>query len=282
MRALKKFDKVIAPSENTKKLFNEVYEDLEIEVVEHGVEYKKYENSRKIEKDQEFNIAFVGAMAIHKGSFILKELIKNNNNLKIKIHLFGKANEQDLAKSRANYINHGPYKRGELPGLLIKNNIDLVCILATCPETYSYTLTESYMAKIPVLGFNIGAVGDRVEKDNTGWTMELTKDSSKVLEKINEIRNNPEEYSKKKMALEEYKFKTTKEMQEYYEKLYNSIDSKNEKMNVYNFIDYRIITTKVDFEQYMALYSHVVRRYEKMRGSKIWKIAKKIKGKLKK
>ena len=34
---LEKFDKIIVPSENTKKLFINVYKDLEIEVVEHGV-----------------------------------------------------------------------------------------------------------------------------------------------------------------------------------------------------------------------------------------------------
>ena len=75
-QVLKKFDKVIVPSENTKKLFNEVYNDLDIEVVEHGIDYKKYENTRTFEPNNEFNVAFVGAMAIHKGSLILKDLIK--------------------------------------------------------------------------------------------------------------------------------------------------------------------------------------------------------------
>ena len=162
---LEQFDKIIVPSENTKKIFNNIYKELDIEVVEHGVEVIKTSKKEKEKSKNTFDIAFVGAMAIHKGSNILKELIKKNTDKNIRIHLFGKANEKDLEKSKSNYINHGAYKRGELPQLLIDNDIDLVCIFATWPETYSYTLTECYMAKIPVITFDIGAVGDRVKKD---------------------------------------------------------------------------------------------------------------------
>ena len=162
---LEQFDKIIVPSENTKKIFNNIYKELDIEVVEHGVEVIKTSKKEKEKSKNTFDIAFVGAMAIHKGSNILKELIKKNTDKNIRIHLFGKANEKDLEKSKSNYINHRAYKRGELPQLLIDNDIDLVCIFATWPETYSYTLTECYMAKIPVITFDIGAVGDRVKKD---------------------------------------------------------------------------------------------------------------------
>ena len=160
---LEKFDKIIVPSENTKKLFTNVYKDLEIEVVEHGVTIIQTKKAER--KSKEFNVAFVGAMAIHKGSNILKDLIRKNNNVNIKIHLFGKSEDRELCKNKSNYIFHGQYTRGELPQLLVDNDIDLVCIFATWPETYSYTLTESYMAKVPVLTFDIGAVGDRVKKD---------------------------------------------------------------------------------------------------------------------
>ena len=282
-RVLEQFDKIIVPSENTKKIFSNIYKDLEIEAVEHGVDViipKKREN--EVNKNT-FDIAFVGAMAIHKGSNILKDLINKNNNSNIKIHLFGKANEKALMKSRSNYINHGPYKRGELPGLLVDNNIDLVCIFATWPETYSYTLTECYMAQIPVLTFNIGAVGDRVEKDGLGWTIELSTDTSKILEKIQEISKNKEEYKKVKANFAKYKFKSIEEMQKYYEELYKKIEVKEENnvANVYMFMEYRGKTKELEFNQYQAQYGHIVHRYETMRRTKMWKIAKKIKSKLK-
>ena len=280
---LEKFNKIIVPSENTKSIFEKVYKNLKFEVVEHGVKVIEVKNKQQKEEIKSFNVAFVGAMAIHKGGNILKDLIKTNNNSNIKIHLFGKSELPELTKNRKNYINHGPYKRGELPQLLIDNNIDLVCIFATWPETYSYTLTECYMAHVPVLTFDIGAVGDRVKKDGLGWTIEFNTKSSKILEKINEISNNNVEYKTKKANFDKYEFKTLEKMQEYYEELYKSIEIENinKIANIYQFMEYRTKTLEVDFQQYQALYGHVIYRYEKMRNTKIWKIAKKIKRKIK-
>ena len=280
---IEKFDKIIVPSENTKKLFNNVYKDLKIEVVEHGVKIINTNNKENKSNNKEFNIAFVGAMAIHKGEKILKELVKTNTNSNIKIHLFGKTDDKELVKSTKFYINHGKYVREELPQLLIDNNIDLACIFATCPETYSYTLSECYMAHIPILTFDIGAVGDRVKNDDLGWVIEFNTNSSKILEKIVEISNNTDEYKKKKDNFKNYKFKTIEQMQEYYNNLYMNIKTyeKNELVDIYMFLDYKAKTNELDFNEYKAIYGHVVHRYEMMRNSKMWKIAKKIKAHLK-
>ena len=281
---LEKFDKIIVPSENTKTIFEEYYKGINFEVVEHGVNVIKVEQKTE-QKSKEFNIAFVGAMAIHKGSNILKELIKKNTNSNIKIHLFGKPNSKELAKSRVNYINHGKYKRGELPQLLIDNNIDLVCIFATWPETYSYTLTECYMAQIPILTFDIGAVGDRVKQDDLGWVIDFDLNSENIIKKIKEISNNKKEYKIKKENFKKYKFKTIKDMQEYYKKLYDKIlDEKNienKENDIYSFINYKKAAKDLELNQYQLSYGHVVHKYEKLRNTKMWKIAKKIKRKLK-
>lgn len=278
---LKRFDKIIVPSENTKKQFKRVYEDLNTEIVEHGVNIIEIKETNSDNKET-FDIAFVGAMAIHKGSNILKSLIRENNNPKIRIHLFGKSEDEFLKKNRKNYINHGTYTRGELPQLLVKNNIDLVCMFTTWPETYSYTLTESYMAKVPVLTFDIGAVGDRVKADNLGWTIDFTTDSNKILKKINEINNNKEEYKNKKQNFNNYKFKEVEEMQKYYEDLYKKIDRKNNDfVDGYYFMEYRAKTKELELNQLHALYGHVIYKYEKMRDTKIWRLLKKVKAKIK-
>lgn len=281
LEVLEKFDKIIVPSENTKKIFNNIYKDLEIEVVEHGVDIVEVKEKQLKDKNT-FDIAFVGAMAIHKGSNILKYLIKNNKNSNIRIHLFGKPNDEQLSKSSGNYINHGAYIRGQLPQLLVDNNIDLVCIFATWPETYSYTLTETYMAKIPILTFNIGAVGERIEKDGLGWTIDFNESYDKILEKIKEISNNEKEYKQKKENFQNYIFKNVKEMQKYYNDLYINIESESYKKNanIYTFMSYRAKTKENELNQYQAMYGHVIHRYEMMRRSKWWKLAKKIKRKL--
>ena len=279
-KVLQKFDKIIVPSENTKKQFEKIYPGLKIEVVEHGVKVEKIEFKDQKEKDT-FDIAFVGAMAIHKGSMVLRNLINKCNNPKIKIHLFGKSEDELLTKNRKNYIYHGPYKRGELPQLLVNNNIDLVCMFTTWPETYSYTLTESYMAKVPVISFDIGAVGDRIKKDKLGWVVSFDN-FDKILEKIEEISNNKDEYKKIKSNFEKYEFKTVEEMQNYYTNIYNNIEiTQNNGINLYKLLEYKDKNQAMEFVYYQSTYGHVVHKYEMMRKSKVWKIAKKIKGKIK-
>lgn len=275
---LSKFDLRIVPSENTQKLFKAIYPELDFEVVEHGVEVIDVSCVKPVKANGCFNVAFVGAMAIHKGGNILKELKNQNVGKDIKIHLFGKSEIPALYKSNANYINHGPYSRGELPKLLIENGIDLVCIFATWPETYSYTLTECYMAHIPVLTFDLGAVGDRVKKDGLGWTIEFTANSDIILSKIKEIKNNKTEYDKIKSSFDNYSFKKLESMQDYYESLYlkNFKETKKEN-NIYSFIEYKSKIAEIELQQTMATYGHVINRYEHARHTLIWRIAKKIK-----
>ena len=219
-------------------------------------------------------------MAPHKGSNILKELIEKNKDNAIKIHLIGKSEDKKLNNNTSNYINHGKYKRGELPKLLVENNIDLVCIFATWPETYSYTLTETYMAKVPVLTFDIGAVGDRVKKDKLGWVIPFDEKVDKILEKIQDIRNNRKEYNKIKNNFENYKYKTTEQMQEEYKKMYEKVEIKNNLVDIKSIQQLENKSKEMDFNHYQAMYGHVVYKYEKIRSSKIWKIAKKIKAKI--
>ena len=279
-KVLKKFDKIIVPSQNTKEQFEKVYKDLNIEVIEHGVNLIKI-NKKEEQKDRDvFNVSFVGAMAPHKGSNILKELIEKNKDNAIKIHLIGKSEDKKLNNNTSNYINHGKYKRGELPKLLVENNIDLVCIFATWPETYSYTLTETYMAKVPVLTFDIGAVGDRVKQDKLGWVIPFDEKVDKILEKIQDIRNNRKEYNTIKNNFENYKYKTTEQMQKEYKKMYEKVEMENKLVDIRSIKQLENKSNEIDFNYYRAMYGHVVYRYEKIRASKIWKIAQKIKAKI--
>ena len=278
---LQKFDKIIVPSEDTKMQFEKVYPNLKIDVIEHGVDLINIDKKKKNNIDKKtFDIAFVGAMAPHKGSGILKELIEKNKDSNIRIHLFGKSDDCKLNRSTSKYINHGPYTRGQLPKLLMENNIDLVCIFATWPETYSYTLTETYMAKVPVLTFDIGAVGERIQKDKLGWIIPFDESANNILNKIKEISQNKQEYQKVVKQFENYKFKSTEEMQKIYIELYK--DSKNNKATInLNSIKNLINKNKeLDFVNYVLTYGHLIHRYEKMRNTKIWRIAKKIKRKV--
>ena len=220
---LSNFDKVIVPSKSTCNTISKVYKDLNIDIIEHGLDiddnmYDLDVNSKK------FNVAFVGVMAIHKGARILEYLIKNTKNENIVYHLFGDSEFSSLRKNKSNYIFHGKYSRTELSSLLKNNNINLVCNLSICEETYSYTLTEVIASGVPVLGFDIGAVGQRIKESKCGYVIPATDDNSCVYTKILDIYNNREEYIKIVQNVKKYKIKTLDKMVNEYFELYSESD----------------------------------------------------------
>jgi len=284
---LKKFDKIIVPSENTKKHYEKNYNHLEIDVIEHGVKVIKVVQEEKKAKTT-FDIAFVGVMAPHKGGNTLKQLIKESEDLNLKIHLFGVTDDEELEKNQHNYKNHGAYLREELPQLLTDNHIDLGCILSLCPETYSYTLTETYMAKIPVLSFDIGAVGDRIKKDKLGWVLPVNSTVTQILEKIDEIKVDKVGYESVRKNYEHYQFKTIEEMQENYRDLYDSIfeegkaSSVSDLTDIYDYryknlvfeLNYDMRKLTDDLRELNGRYNYEVEKVAALQNSTSWKLTK--------
>lgn len=214
--------RIICPSKNCKNEIQKTYKKVKFEVIEHGIELNHIKSTLTVQNNKIIDVAFVGAIGYHKGSKILNELITKYKNRKIRIHLFGIL-DQPVPKNNKYFYNHGIYKRENLQNLLRKYKIKLVCLFSICPETFSYTLSECIAAGIPVLGFNIGAINDRVLQDNLGWIIDKNTSTSNIVKKIIDIKNNPEEYNQKIKAINNYKIKTVFEMCQDYLKIYNQI-----------------------------------------------------------
>lgn len=215
---LSKIDKIIVPSNNTKILINKVYGDIKIDVIPHGVKENNCKYTPVIENV--FNVAFVGVVSIHKGGNVLTKLV-NKKIPGVKYHLFGKTEFSSLKKNKSNYINHGEYRRNDLSKLLGESKINLACLLAIWPETYSYTLTECLQNNIPVLTFDIGAIAERVKEYDLGYIIPLDSSIDEIIAKIKEIKNDKKEYARKVNNIKKYKVKTIKEMAENYRNIYN-------------------------------------------------------------
>ena len=276
---LKKMDYIFTPSESTKDIIEGQLGSLNCQVQEHGV-FISRNTAKKIDKNvQQFNIAFVGFMAKHKGRDIAKYLINNCNSKKIKFHLFGDSDTDALKKDRDNFIYHGRYKRDELSKLLSENNIHLICNLSIWPETYSYTLTETIACGVPVLSYDIGAVAERIKKYGFGWTLS-DQDNTKTLQTILDISNNIAEYNEVIDKLNNYKIKTIEEMLEYYDNLYGTVDNKTyslENLHTLLILDQKEKVVGLDAKTKQMLNSKRWRLIQKIKlPESIWNMARKI------
>lgn len=224
---LKIAKKVIAPSLCTKKLFLNVYTDLEINVLGHGYNRINNKQSRcnlNKENNKKLNIAFIGGISEEKGLRYLKELIFEAKKSDITIHLFGMSGSKKYNKSRSNYIYHGEYIQKDLPDLLLENNIKLICLLSMWPETYSYTLSESLISEIPVIAFDLGAIAERVKAIDAGWIFPINTTAKDIFKFISTIKTD---------LLEEYKEKV-KNIKHHLEKMKSVKDMSNEYTEIYN------------------------------------------------
>jgi len=228
---LKQVDKVITPSTNARELVNQVYKDINVYVIEHGIHKEDFDISNvNVKENKNMNIAFLGGINECKGLNILKEIkeqINSNPKSNINVHLFGLSSDIKLNKTDNKYIYHGTYDRKDISKLLKENNIQIVCLFSIWPETYSYTLTEAVMAEVPVITLDVGAISSRIKENGCGWALNINTTSNEILSKITDILNNKEEYNQKLKSVIDYKNKIidTLEMCEKYEEIYSQYSS---------------------------------------------------------
>lgn len=228
-RILHLSDFVIAPSEYLKNTFQKLYDNLSIQIIEHRTDVDKVDVG-DYHGEEPLRIAFLGGISRIKGSELLKKLVDENQKKKsfLEIHLFGVSDISELNHNSQNYICHGEYKREELLPLLKKNKIHLTCIFSIIPETYSYTLSEAVLSGTPILAIDLGAVGERVRKNDIGWLISEQSSAKDILNILHKIKDNPKEYQLKRKNVKKYQLKIqdTRKMADQYRRLYE-VNKKN-------------------------------------------------------
>lgn len=58
----------------------------------------------------------------------------------------------------------GEYPEGTLPALIAKERGDVFFFPSQCPETYSYTLSAAFATGLPIVGTDLGAIGERLRE----------------------------------------------------------------------------------------------------------------------
>lgn len=234
-KVLNSADKIVAPANSTKEILKSFYPSLNIDVVEHGYDIAPVEKIDK--KEDMLNIAFVGSITAIKGLKIFTDIVQLVKGSKIRLHLFGTTHKIAILSDGTNFINHGGYKREKLPKLLIDNNINIVCLPSICAETFSYTLSESFMCEIPVIGLNIGAIAERIRRYDAGWVLPVETDAKQLFDFVEDIRiNKQDEYLEKIENLKAHKanMQSVAEMCNSYNNIYNSLIKEREDYNSEN------------------------------------------------
>lgn len=177
----------------------------------------------KEKKKKKKRIAFLGGLYTAKGSHLAYEIMSGYGN-KYDWYLIGGMGDPDLvALEKSNITKLGWYRQENVEAMLQQYQIDLVCILSLCAETFCYTLSEAQLAGVPCLVTDIGALGERMHKDKTGWLVRTDISAKELLETIDSIFEE-EKYSEMRDRVKAFKHNSVEYMVKIYSDLYDSLD----------------------------------------------------------
>jgi glycosyltransferase involved in cell wall biosynthesis len=129
------------------------------------------------------HVALVGGVQPHKGGEVFLDLLERLRDADLTWSAYGGGDPALLARLRGGHRERrarrvrvrGYYRAGTLPRLLRRDGVDLALLPSIVPESYSLVLSECRVAGVPVVAFDLGAVGERLRGEGGGLAVPLAE-----------------------------------------------------------------------------------------------------------
>ena len=170
---------VLAPSHDTAERMGAFAPGARVRAIPHtdmsvpDLATQPQPKARPLPAGAPLKIVVLGALSAIKGADLLEAtaLEAARRNAPIEFHLLGYGYRHLQTQPRAHLTVHGSYEDDDLPGLLQWLQPDLVWFPAQWPETYSYTLSASLQAGLPVVAPDLGAFPERLAGRPWSWVV---------------------------------------------------------------------------------------------------------------
>ena len=218
---------LVVPSASVKRnliVLEPTFNDISLTIIGHGIEGLQETDEYADENcvsiiDGKLKILILGRLEVHKGLELLIDSLKEI--LKVAdIFLIGcGANSKLFNGIEGVNIIKETYSLSELAKLVRQVSPDIAILLSVVPETFSYTLSELMHLHIPPLATRIGSFEDRIIEGNNGFL--FYPHTEDLINKINFLNQNRELIFGVKNILKETKFRSSKNMLDDYDKLFD-------------------------------------------------------------
>lgn len=164
-------DAMITTSPSAREVITAIYPELDdarFKVIPHGRDFPRMiEVTEPPELGTPLRVVLPGFISLAKGGELLQGLAAQAKRLNLELHVVGVVDSAfDLS---GNVVVHGRYHRDRLPELLATIRPHIGAVLSIWPETHCHTLTELWACGVPVVGIDMGAVGERLAATGGGW-----------------------------------------------------------------------------------------------------------------
>jgi glycosyltransferase involved in cell wall biosynthesis len=136
------------------------------------------------------HVGVLGAIGPEKGARILEMLVTRirHRGLPLRVVLIGYTDRDNRSQSDDGVFTvHGRYRGEEITALLDHYRIAVVLFPTVWPETFSYTLGETWLAGRPALVPPAGALQERVIATGAGWIMEGWPNVDAILDQLTQL-----------------------------------------------------------------------------------------------
>ncbi len=176
-KILEKAKKCFVFSDSSRELLQKMFgEQISFEVVPHGTISlpKLYTESDVSDTPPDvLRIVLPGKIARHKGSEVLKKLLKHKTliaqNVSLEWHIVG---DTYSGADESSVYSHGSYTYDELPKIVGEIAPHVALFLSLAPETYAMTVDEQLRLGVPVIVPPQGAPAERVAVHGAGSILE--------------------------------------------------------------------------------------------------------------
>lgn len=145
-------------------------DDGRFAVIPHGRDFSELAQlAVSPEPDVPLRVLVPGHIAMAKGAGVLQQLASMAELRHVEWHVLGSVDGRLVGVLPANVVLHGAYRREAFHSHVAEIRPHLGAVFSLWPETWCHTLTELWSAGVPVLGFDIGAIGERLAATGAGW-----------------------------------------------------------------------------------------------------------------
>lgn len=168
------------------RTLEEAYPQLRdrITVIPHGRDFSSFGSHARLQGgNAKVRILVPGNIGASKGSELIRRLSEIGAEERYEFHFLGAT----AGTLKGIGVHHGTYDRGNFDREVRRIAPAFGVVFSIWAETYCHTLTEMWACGVPVLGMDIGAVGDRIRASGGGWLIDPSASAEEVLRRLDEI-----------------------------------------------------------------------------------------------
>lgn len=200
-RLLTGVDALVTPSDFMRRMYA-AYGVPGVRVVTNGLPTARFDGlQRRRGGGAALRVGFIGSVLPSKGVHLLLEAFRRlGDPLAMSLHVWGEVlpfhNDRTygerLEALRAGFESaitlHGRYANDDLPGILAE--LDVLVVPSLWYEAFCLTIREAFLAGVPVLAANHGAMAEAIEDGRTGLLFE-TGDVGSLASGLRRLADDP-------------------------------------------------------------------------------------------